>query len=96
MGSFYSEKRSTTTAKCEQSCSNTFRYLADSLIIHPLHTRCPKTAALVAKIPNVINAGFSCLEPGSTTGEHQDYNKVRQEMRYLFPLCLVWHPVSHL
>ena len=36
---------------------------------------CPKTTALVSQIPGVINAGFSCLEPHSTTGEHQDYNK---------------------
>ena len=37
--------------------------------------RCPKTAAVLAQIPGLINAGFSCLGPHSETGWHEDVDR---------------------
>jgi len=37
--------------------------------------RCPNTAAVLAKIPGLINAGFSCLGPQSQTGWHDDVDR---------------------
>jgi hypothetical protein len=36
---------------------------------------CPNTMKLLKKIPNVINAGFSCLEPDVETELHKDVNR---------------------
>lgn len=36
---------------------------------------CPKTTDMLKKIPYIINAGFSCLEPGVSTSWHKGYNK---------------------
>ena len=35
---------------------------------------CPNTIKLLLNIPNVINAGFSCLEAGKSTDYHTDNN----------------------
>jgi len=35
---------------------------------------CPFTTNLLLKIPYIMNAGFSCLEPGVSTLLHRDYN----------------------
>ena len=35
---------------------------------------CPTTVKLLSKIPNIINAGFSCLEPNVSTSMHKGYN----------------------
>lgn len=36
---------------------------------------CPETYKLIKEIPGLINAGFSCLEPGSKTPYHRDADK---------------------
>ena len=35
---------------------------------------CPKTMQFLDKIPGIINAGFSCLEPNVKTSLHKGYN----------------------
>ena len=35
---------------------------------------CPKTMNILNKCPNIVNAGFSCLEPGVITALHHDFN----------------------
>ena len=35
---------------------------------------CPKIISELLKIPNIINAGFSCFEPGAQTDLHRGYN----------------------
>jgi aspartyl/asparaginyl beta-hydroxylase (cupin superfamily) len=45
---------------------------------HELHENtklCPDTMKLLKSIPNVINAGFSCLEPSVQTERHKDFNR---------------------
>ena len=37
--------------------------------------RCPHTASVLAQIPGLINAGFSCLGPHSETGWHEDVDR---------------------
>ena len=37
--------------------------------------RCPMTADVLASIPGLINAGFSCLGPHSETGWHEDVDR---------------------
>lgn len=42
--------------------------LADNIV------DCPKTMQILSQCPNIINAGFSCLEPGVQTTLHHDFN----------------------
>ena len=35
---------------------------------------CPQIIDKLLKIPNIINAGFSCFEPGAQTDLHRGYN----------------------
>jgi len=49
-------------------------------------SQCPKTIKLIEQIPYVINAGFSCLEPGAITDYHSDDNKTFY--RYQLPLIV--------
>lgn len=35
---------------------------------------CPKTMELLSKCKNIVNAGFSCLEPNVITALHHDFN----------------------
>lgn len=40
------------------------------------HTRlCPHTAALLAQVPGLVNAGFSSLAPGTYIGPHVGYTQ---------------------
>jgi aspartyl/asparaginyl beta-hydroxylase (cupin superfamily) len=47
---------------------------------------CPQTIKLLLNIPSVINAGFSCLEPGKVTDLHTDNNN--DFYRVQFPLII--------
>lgn len=42
--------------------------------IEPAYKICPKIIDELLKIPNIINAGFSCFEPGTQTDLHRGYN----------------------
>ena len=35
---------------------------------------CPKTMDILSQCPNIVNAGFSCLEPNVITSLHHDFN----------------------
>ena len=47
---------------------------------------CPQTTQLLKSIPDIINAGFSCLEPNKSTDSHSDDNK--DFYRYQLPLIV--------
>ena len=52
----------------------------------PITDKCPNTINLLLKNKKIINAGFSCLEPGKVTDVHSDNNI--NWYRYQLPLII--------
>ena len=63
-----------------------FGLIFNKNVIEANEKLCPKTIQLLKSIPDIVNAGFSCLEPNKATDLHSDDND--GFYRYQLPLII--------